>query len=347
MAQRFLALDGLRGIAALAVVFYHMYSSWAGYLAVDLFFVLSGFILAHVYFFVPERVSMWTFTVQRVARLYPLHVFTLGTFICAYLIVNGAMPDYEDGNLYVLFQHLTLTNNVGLSTTNNTFNGVSWSISVEFWLNIALFALVPLILSTVRLLTIALLCFAILLFGVPHLDQTSYNIAGLFNSGLLRGAGSMALGILSYKLFCAAKPYLSGRTNLLGLAEITVVALTLLVVFSRTETRAQIDFSAPVIFAFMVPIFAMEGGTLSRLFSKCSWLGDISYSVYLNHLTLLVLAREYTAEFNPLVVIVVFIAVVLVYSRLTFIYIEGPARRAIRRLAEPSNASLTPQNIRP
>lgn len=334
MNQRFVALDGMRGIAALAVVFFHMSPHWAGYLAVDLFFVLSGFILAHVYFFVPERVSMWSFTVQRVARLYPLHIFTLITFVCAYRLANGAMPSYEDGNLYVLLQHLTLTNNVGLSSTHVTFNTVSWSISVEFWLNILFFALVPVILKTERLLALAAVCFALLFLGAPHLFQASTNIAGVFNSGLLRGAGSMALGILSYKLYRTLKSNHSHRATWLSLAELITVTAALLIVLARPEKLSATDFLAPFVFAAMIPIFAMEQGALSRVFGKLSWLGEISYSVYLNHLALLFLARAFLTDLNSVTFTAVYVAAVLIYSRLTFVYVEGPARRAIRKWAD-------------
>ncbi|MGE0829924.1 MAG: acyltransferase family protein, partial [Hyphomonadaceae bacterium] len=86
--ERFLALDGLRGIAAVAVLLRH-FGSAAGpvrlpesYLAVDLFFLLSGFVLAHAY---EQRLragmSFWDFLKARFIRLYPLYF--LGTAIGA------------------------------------------------------------------------------------------------------------------------------------------------------------------------------------------------------------------------------------------------------------------------
>lgn len=334
MTQRFVALDGIRGIAALAVVCFHLAPTWPGYLAVDLFFVLSGFILAHVYFFAPEQVSFRTFTVQRIARLYPLHIFTLVTFCGAFFLTRGYMPTYNDSSVFLLFQHFTLLNNVGLSPGELSFNYVSWSISVEFWLNLALFALVPLILTTPRLLLIVALSFGVLIAAIPHLDAPNKNIAGMLNSGLLRGAGAMALGILSYKLFCLAQTRLQNARTFLGLAEIAVVALTIVIVVARPEKQALTDYCAPFLFALLVPIFAMEKGLLSDMFGKLAWLGDISYSVYLNHVTVLILARAFMGDLDVFTFIGVYIGAVLIYSRLTFLYIERPARSAIRRLAE-------------
>lgn len=80
--QTFRSLDGLRGIAALLVAFYHwnvfhwMFSFY-GYMAVDLFFVLSGFILAHRYLYACSIAKESDFLVARFARLYPMHLFAL------------------------------------------------------------------------------------------------------------------------------------------------------------------------------------------------------------------------------------------------------------------------------
>ena len=79
---KFLGLDGMRGVAALFVVLLHSTPYWGfaplqrSYLAVDLFFALSGFVIAHAYERRFENLSMnaWSFTVTRVIRLYPMYV---------------------------------------------------------------------------------------------------------------------------------------------------------------------------------------------------------------------------------------------------------------------------------
>src|SRR5690242_13441536 len=96
------SLTPMRGMAALWVVLYHYGSQYLpalqagrythlldkGYLAVDLFFMLSGFVLTHVYwraFTGPVRGSYGKFLLARVARLYPLHLFVLSLFIATAL----------------------------------------------------------------------------------------------------------------------------------------------------------------------------------------------------------------------------------------------------------------------
>lgn len=84
--DRFLTLDAMRGVAALAVVFYHADRSVPrGYLAVDLFFVLSGFVLFHAY---AHRMDVRSFLVERLIRLGPLMVAGAATG----LAINGGSP---------------------------------------------------------------------------------------------------------------------------------------------------------------------------------------------------------------------------------------------------------------
>jgi len=133
---KFSALDCLRGIAAIAVGVFHFSPIWAGYLAVDFFLILSGFILSHRYLYSGTPTSPVDFISHRLARLYHLHIFTLVTFIAAYLLENGVLPAYVDGTFFTFLQQLTLTHNIGLNPSDITYNYPSWSISVEFWVNI-------------------------------------------------------------------------------------------------------------------------------------------------------------------------------------------------------------------
>src|SRR6516164_1868697 len=151
------SLTPLRGIAALWVVLYHYavlyppslhlqhYTDMLekGYLAVDLFFMLSGFVLAHVYWNafaadVDERYRKFLFA--RIARLYPLHLFVLSLFV-ATEIADRAVHYAETGELELVplegAQSFTaLVANLfmlqGLKASQLSWNYPAWSISVEF-----------------------------------------------------------------------------------------------------------------------------------------------------------------------------------------------------------------------
>src|SRR5262245_45457012 len=100
-AHRFLVLDGLRGLAAFAVILDHVSSvtlrHWfpGRYLAVDFFFVLSGFVLAHAYGErLQSQLSPWRFMCIRMIRLYPLYL--LGLMLGLVLPMIGALRGWND-----------------------------------------------------------------------------------------------------------------------------------------------------------------------------------------------------------------------------------------------------------
>lgn len=142
------AFTGLRGIAALLVLFFHVRTpigaeltfgiadpfSVLGFLGVDLFFVLSGFILSHVY---GEQFSksidseaLKEFAVARFARIYPLHVVTLGLMLIAYAVASnaGVTPSVSGNSLTSTILSLLLIQEwFGVVGPNPG----AWSVSVE------------------------------------------------------------------------------------------------------------------------------------------------------------------------------------------------------------------------
>ena len=100
------ALDGLRGLAAIAVALFHWLLSFAGFLAVDFFLVLSGFILAHRYPYSDSPVSSGRFVLSRLARLYPMHLFGLLSYTLVYTLLLKDIPRYPDGTLFTFLRHL-------------------------------------------------------------------------------------------------------------------------------------------------------------------------------------------------------------------------------------------------
>lgn len=90
---RYEILDGLRGVAALLVIVFHLFETYSqgpayqiinhGYLAVDFFFVLSGFVIGYAYDERWDRMSVWSFFKRRLARLHPMVI--VGTLIGASL----------------------------------------------------------------------------------------------------------------------------------------------------------------------------------------------------------------------------------------------------------------------
>ncbi len=169
VGSRFAFLDGIRGLAAVFVLTRHTGSFWGmsfyrSYLAVDLFFVLSGFVIAHAY----ERklelggISKVDFFLIRVIRLYPMYFLS---FVCCLSIaaVRLVMANKGSGDLWfelVVVGGLTavmLPSSFGSSQMLFPLNGPYWSLFFELLTNF-LYALVRTALNNrTLLLTVVIL----------------------------------------------------------------------------------------------------------------------------------------------------------------------------------------------
>lgn len=329
--QRFLALDALRGLAALWVVYFHLYGG-LGYLSVDFFLVLSGFILSHRYWYGNKPATPLEFIHHRIARLYPLHLYTLLMFTLVHWLMYWTMPSFPDGALFTFIQHLTLTHNIGLSPHGLTWNYPSWSVSVEFFVNILFIFLITRQTRSGVLFLLGTLGIVVLFMQHGHLNTQSDNYFGFLNSGLLRGMASFLLGILSYRVYLFYRDdwrvarYATGLEMLCALAVVGIV-------WSRTGESMGMDVFVPYLALLMVAIFAFEQGWLSRGLRRLAYLGEISYSVYLNHLVVIMVLRHWALQ-HPLptpAILALTLGIVLVYSHFTYRYLEIPLGKKLRR----------------
>lgn len=329
--QRFLALDALRGIAALWVVYFHIYGG-LGYLAVDFFLVLSGFILAHRYLYGAKSSTPLEFINHRIARLYPLHLYTLLMFVAVHWWLYAVMPDFPDGALFTFVQNLTMTHSIGLNPQGLTWNYPSWSISVEFWVNVLFIFVITRNTRSGVLFLAGTLGVVVLFMQHGHLNTHVENYFGFLNSGLLRGMSSFVLGILAYRvyLFYRDDPRVGQCAAWL---ELTCLALVLGIIWSRTGRSMGMDVFVPYLALLMVAIFAFEQGWLSRGLRKLAYLGEISYSVYLNHLVVLMLVRHFAKQnaWDKPVVLGLTLLIVVIYSHFTHRYLEIPLGKQARR----------------
>ena len=152
--MRFKALDGLRGLCALTVALLHLYNHMQiapprfignSFALVDFFFVLSGFVLAHAFFEdLAANGEGGLFMLRRIGRLYPLHFFMLMLFlaieIAKYIGLaprrdHGGAPFAAETTPASLASNLLLMQSLGLHD-KVSWNFPSWSISVEFYVNL-------------------------------------------------------------------------------------------------------------------------------------------------------------------------------------------------------------------
>ena len=329
--QRFLALDALRGVAALWVVYFHTYGG-LGYLAVDFFLVLSGFILSHRYLYSAKETTPLEFINHRIARLYPLHLYTLLVFVLVHWLMYWSMPEFPDGALFTFIQNLTLTQNIGLNPHGLTWNYPSWSVSVEFWVNIPFIFLISRSTRSGVLFMLGTLGLVVLYIQHGQLNTQAENYFGILNSGLLRGIASFLLGILSYRVYLFYRDDWRVGKAATGL-EIVCVLIIAGLLWSRGGDSMGMDIFVPYFALLLVAVFAFEQGWLSRALAKVAYLGEISYSVYLNHLVVLMVIRHIGVKqgWDKALILGLTLAVVLVYSHFTHRYLEVPLSKRLRK----------------
>ncbi len=358
------ALTGLRGIAAVWVAAYHLllpagFVTGAparvlgrGYLAVDLFFVLSGFVMALNYggrFRASPELSVFGhFLWRRAARLYPLYgtiligrfAYTLlryGTFTLPrpWIAAPLAHPVID------LPANLLLVQSWGLGGSSI---GTAWSISTE-WGAYFLFPLLALmILWRGRRAAAAMAAMAVMaVLATAALDASSGYHAGLLDAWngatlqpMLRCLGGFTLGVALWRLRqwppaarVAAAPLACGGV--------------LLALFALLAADAP-DLAIYPLFPALVFCLACGGGGIAEIFSlrAAVWLGEISYALYLLHIFLLhpldvsraaarlampVAAADVVAPASLFVLLVA-------ASHAAWRHIEMPGRRLMMTLAE-------------
>lgn len=353
--QRFICLDLSRFLFALFVAMLHFRGAFfleRAYLAVDFFFVLSGFVLTHAY--LPKAGQpgfLRRFFVDRVARLYPLYALTMAVLVVLNLVFYQTAGigletgwSYKDGYIYTFLVSLPLLQNSGL-TTGPSWNAPAWSISVEFIANIGLaFALLRISRYRSRRAVglsagvLSLSCYG-LLFGMRHtLGDFSTNLYGFLNAGLVRGVGGISLGVLCYLVYQATR----GRSPVGRLLSWGGgVGLAGVVFFGNHIPNA--DFVAiPLTFAFVLGAAYQEtvaGSPKGVHGFVAEQLGAISYAVYVIHWPIIVLvkwqliyAMKWRIDAGSVLSEVVFVTVVCGLALLLHHLFEIPAKVKVRQM---------------
>jgi peptidoglycan/LPS O-acetylase OafA/YrhL len=296
----FVVLDGLRGVAALCVVIFHFaemviwdYSKlWIGhgYLAVDFFFCLSGFVIGYAYDDRIATMGIGSFFKARLIRLHPLVVLgsVLG-LIALYVSPFGTPPAYSLGKIAIIFAASVLMVPYGAihDSGHSLFglNAPSWSLFWEYVANIV-FAL-----GLYRLRRGALIIFtlaaAILLCWASHRAGNLYGgwSTRSFWDGGIRIAFSFAAGLLVYRMRWRPR----NRLGFAGLSLLLILALTM-----PYATGAWVREAAVTILVFPLLVALGAGTTVSpRVERLCQISGDLSYPLYMTHYAVIWIWGDY------------------------------------------------------
>ena len=298
-------LDGLRGVAAITVVWFHIFEAFAtshldqrinhGYLAVDFFFVLSGFVIGYAYDDRWGKMKTKDFIKRRVIRLHPMVV--MGAIIGAVMFYWQGCPVWDVSKVTIgaLFM-ATFINALLLPATPGTeirglgemypLNGPGWSLFFEYIGNI-LYALFIHKFSTRALAVLVFLAgcgLAIFAIGGPYGDICAgFSLTGTeFTAGSLRLLFSFSAGLLLFRIFKPVK--IKGAFWICSLSIIALLSVPRLGGAEYLWMNGVYDTVCfAVFFPFLVYLGA-SGKTTDKYTTRiCKFLGDISYPLYMVH----------------------------------------------------------------
>lgn len=352
MMRHYRTLDGMRGVAALAVVVMHAHLLIGanvlvrGYLAVDLFFALSGLVLAHAYGArFDAGLGAGRFMVQRTVRLYPLYLLGTAVGSATYLVLTrlgthaGVAPGPLAGAITASLLMLPVPWTVEPRGWLSPFNIAGWSLLFELGANLLLVLLW-------RRLTIAFLATILLVSGVAfaaaavplgHADLGS-NWATVL-PGIPRALFSFFVGVALHRLPLPA-PRHSRWAWALPLA---LVPLFL----PWTGAGAWWDLACILI---VFPTLIWAGAAIEPVAGRegiFEWLGLISFALYALHGPLLVIAIFALAQLHVPAENIAPCGALVVIPSLTLLawiadrHYDGPLRRRFGRLLHLSPAALT------
>ena len=352
------AMTGLRAVAASWVLLEHfrrpmfdllpatrIAEPWiaSGYLGVEVFFVLSGFIISYncaERFRDGRRGAYTSFLWARFARIYPVHLATLvatGGLVAGAAALGLALhsqgtftADTFVGNL-VLLQALP-----GVTP----WNGPSWSISCEAAAYI-LFPLLAIVVMRLRRRTALVAGGAVLAAEIVVLLAlgTSSSYADAWTPVMwTRILGEFTLGCLLWSAWRhGVRPHRNWDLVAVGAVAASIAVLALV------EPKSASAFLALPFIAVLVIAIPSTVGPVHRLLSSrvLEWGGRVSYSVYLTHFLVLVVLQKIgawqqfvdTILIVRLAVVVAYFALAVGVGALTYYVIEEPARRSLRRRA--------------
>lgn len=356
---RYVELDGLRGVFSLMVVLFHYEQMYLpgpiydfflirqSYLFVDYFFVLSGFVIVMNYDKLHSLSEAVTFIKKRIIRLYPLLFYTATVFLAynlfSNLVLKNLFPGAFETQEYLAFDYakyldtLLFTNSTNILGSTYGMNYPSWSISAEIIAYLSFCVISLAATGKKRLMLSGLIILVCMYFGFV-LDY--FNISGSF--GFLRGLLGFNLGILVWEISKKNFKLISKLDMVMFL--LVLLSFYLLNTYDNSLLLIKIIkiVFIPLLFGGSILVLIKSEGLLGKTLSsdRASYLGIISYSVYLNHAFVVDKVPEISFKFLKLdgslgIQLAIFLLtflVVILYSGITYKVIERGGGKLLRKL---------------
>lgn len=350
------SLTGLRGVAACMVMFFHaslppgagdggpfLIIIRHGYLWVDFFFVLSGFVMALTYsrdFLARGTARAFpAFIAQRIARIWPLYIFASVVMLPFSPVWHGGATTWLQVTGRAV-ANLLMIQSWGFSPSMNLN---AWSISTEWLAYMTFPALLWLALRSGKhtSMIVAAGC-VLILCGLTWLPAIAIWQGGLATNDpysanpLFRCLAEFTLGLLAFR----ASQIFQGQ----AVAASRVAAPMICILIVALFTTSALDAVIAALFPLLVLSLSQDRGVVARMLGSkpIHWLGMLSYSIYLLHPLFseirwhlqwrLEAANVPHAAFLP---VLIMLCGTILASMLTLYYVERPGRMLLRRALEP------------
>lgn len=347
--KRYFLLDGARGLAALAVILYHYKAfidplhppggdvggtgreplRWLlsivydqGSFAVPIFWMISGFVFAAVY--AGQSVSTRNFFVNRLARLYPLHLLTLLVMAGLQLLAwnnYGRWFIYTNNDAFHFMLQLFFASNWGIAG-GFSFNGPIWSVSVEVLIYFVFWLLHRnLLLRGVTFpLLIACLFLPLSLIGpILQIGRCGFFFVGCAIISLhcaVKGQRPLVLSILCAMAVAGVAGFLTGQNGIVRYVGMTGIFGGMILGLAELEDHCS-----------------------GRLRHICTVVGDNTYGMYLWHIPVqmvLILSLLHLGTLPALAenswFMLLYVVVVVLLARASFLWFERPMRNWMRKM---------------
>jgi peptidoglycan/LPS O-acetylase OafA/YrhL len=341
--KHFEILDGLRGIAALAIVIFH-FMEWVfpdasknfighGFLAVDFFFCLSGFVIGYAYDDRIREMGVGEFFKSRLIRLHPLVVLGSVLGLVGFFLDPFALPiAYDAGKLFLLFVCSLFLIPLPLMEerffNNFAFNAPAWSLFWEYVANIFYaFVLYKVGRRSLAVLTI------LAAIGICIVSYRAGNLLGGWSKdNFLDGGARVAYSFLAGLLLYRSNWIIKNHLGFLGLAGLLSLAFIM-----PSSNWNWLTETLVVLFYFPLLVSLGAGSSLSSQWKKvCRFSGNISYPLYMTHYAAIWVFGNYFTNNKPAAgeltyIIIAGTVLLVVFAYLVMRFYDIPVRRYLSK----------------
>ena len=336
-SPKWLGLEGLRGICVTAVLTYHYWVKQVpgGFLGVSVFFTISGFVITNGLIRLSEKsshIDVYDFLVRRFRRLWPAATLVLALTLLYSLIAGWASRTMASDSFAAFFQYYNwrvITTGTVYGQSLPSIFGHFWSLSIEA----QFYVIAPLIFLISRgqkLIQISLFV-TILVVGIVVATNSS-SLTFVYSSTVTRSAeisvGCLLAFVIKPIKRLTSKPLLDHLASLLSF--LAFAALTTLTLKSSMQTSAYAHGGLALVslLSVLLIIGASFGRVASAVFSfrPLTWLGQISYSLYLVHFPIRIILIW--SGILPDIQTWLSVAISLIVATLLFRFVERPFRES-------------------